>query len=155
MPCPSCGNTLEAPRLRDLQALPVEETAALRGSGWGFRQGVLAATLLATSALAGAGWWFLVQEPEPPTPFDPTERQAMVESGLDQMAPAQLLGVYYDVYRPMSRQGIPQIESPQNRSINQKIAWCRLYRTGLWTAAGIVLAAGLTTVAIAPPAAED
>ncbi|MEN0109707.1 MAG: hypothetical protein AAF805_03190 [Planctomycetota bacterium] len=154
--CPACDAVIVAPGLRELRSLPVEDSGAAAGrSGWGFRQGVLAATLLAAAALGGAGWWFWVQEPEPPPSFDPTARQRMVEAGLDDTAPAKLLSMYYDVYRPMSLQGVPREESPQARSVNQKIAWCRMYRTGLWTAAGIVLAVGVTAATLARPPRDD
>ncbi|QDT70441.1 hypothetical protein MalM25_33890 [Planctomycetes bacterium MalM25] len=141
--CPACGETLETPRLRDLVQLPTEEAQTPPKSGWSPRQGVLTAGLLLAAALAGGGGWFAANEPQPPAPFDPSARSALVEKGLEQMSATDLWKTYHAFYQPMMQHGLQSSETHLDRNTKEAIRMSHLYqRTLFFAAAAVAVAAG-------------
>lgn len=146
-----CGQRLEAPRLRELQLLPVEEQAGgASTSAWGFRQGLLSVGLILAALLAAGGLWFARQAPEPPKPFDAEARRALVEKSLEQMSPTELWEMFRTIYEPSARRGLVQAESAGEKGVLAQIEFCETYRDRLWFAAGGVLVATLLVYALLP-----
>ena len=148
--CPSCGNSLETPRLRDLVQLPVEETEAVSSAGWSPRQGVLTAGLLLAATLAGLGAWAASNEPAPQAPVDLSAREAMVEKNLDQLSATDLWRSYYAFYEPMTRLGLQQQESPRDAALREAILASQLNQSVLFIAAGVIAAAAFVLFALMP-----
>lgn len=112
--------------------------------------GVLSAGLLLAGALAAGAGWFAVNEPEPPAPFDPATRQAIVEEGLEQMEPAGLWRLLVEVYEPAVSQGFRQAESPRDEFINRAIGLSQQYQRALLIAAAAVAVLTVILFAVSP-----
>lgn len=148
--CPSCGNSLETPRLRDLVQLPVEETEAPPASGWSPRHGVLTAGLLLAAVLAGGGAWVAANEPAPPAPFDASARAASVDRGLENMSATDLWKSYYTYYEPMMRFGMQQNEPPRDAALRDAIRASQLNQRVLNFAAGTLAVLAVLLFALMP-----
>jgi hypothetical protein len=148
--CASCGATLEAPRLRDLQKLPTAGPAAAAKGGWGARQGVLSAGLMLGGLLAGLAGWIAANEPAPPKPFDAAARRSFVDQGLDTLPPVELWKIYTQVYEPLAVRGFEVAKSPVNTALEALIAESRWRRNTLLIAAAAIAATALAAYALIP-----
>lgn len=132
------------PTLGELRRLPpAEEDPAARGGGWNAGAGLLTGALVVAAGLAAGAGWMAANEPAPPEPFSPEQRQVFVEQKIDQMSPADLWRMQTFIYEPLAEQGLSKAESPADQALNQQIQQSRILQTVLLAAAAVAAMLGI------------
>ena len=113
---------------------------------------MLSTGLILAAILAAGGLWFHRKAPEPPKPFDPAERLALVEKSLEQASPMALWDMFVTIYEPAAKRGLQKAETTADRNAAAEIVLCHTYRNRLWIAAGAVAIGTLALFPLLPRA---
>jgi len=139
-----CGTKLDVPTLRQLRHLPqVKAEEAPVRSGWGARQGIIAASAIAVVACLVWSVWSWKNDPVHAV-FDPVQRMQVVEEHIK--TPAGAWEAWIEFYKPMAEHGFPLFQASNVGQIEQQRADRRFFRGMLWSLAGICAAIGVAAV---------
>jgi hypothetical protein len=131
----TCGASLDVPtlrQLRHLQRAPVVEVHQV--SGWGQRQGIIAASLIAAVLLLGWSGWVWWKEPAAPRADQLLQQRAdAVEQQLK--TPLGAWESWIGFYRPLAERGLPVLRVANAAQIETEKAEARFLRYMLWAMA--------------------
>lgn len=142
----SCGSAVDVPTLRKLRHLPLAEVkeAPRNTVGWGARQGIMTASLVAVGALVAAIAYSWITQPTVPK-FEPVAYEKNIERILEKMSPVDAWNVWVERYRPLAEHGFMQFNLSNQGEIERQIVRRQSLRGTLWIVAGVFAAVAAAT----------
>ena len=139
-----CGATVAVPTLRQLRQLPEarEESVAVGGSAWGFRQAAITVSLLLAAVCLIVAAASRYSERPIPT-IDPVVRTTLVDKQVSAMTPLQAWQSWIESYQSLATTGFEVYKHPATDAMQQNLDWHRWIQ---WSALG--LAAVFVVVAV-------